>query len=225
MLKNTIGNLLLLGPPGAGKGTQAQFLAKEYDLERIDTGTLIRSAIAEGNELGQKAKEFVTTGKLVPDSLVIDLILVQLQKVKDSGKNFLLDGFPRNVAQAEALERALTENELALNYAIEIEADHDKIVKRIAGRRLCTSKTCNAVYHLEFSPPKKPGICDICGSPLYQRDDDKAELVASRLDVYKKETFPLVAFYKNKGSLIRINGNQSTLEVSKEIVKLLKNAE
>jgi adenylate kinase len=218
---SSIGNILLLGPPGAGKGTQAQFLAKQFNLARIDTGSLIRTAIQTGSELGLKAKEFVGSGKLVPDQLVIDLILSELSKAKEAGQNFLLDGFPRNVAQAEALDVALQQNSLILNNALEVKVDFDKLVERITGRRICTNKACNTVYHLKFSPPKQENICDLCGSPLYQRDDDRAELVKARLETYQTETLPLVAFYKNKGNLLEVNGNQSTEAVSQEILTKL----
>ncbi len=214
-------NLLLLGPPGAGKGTQAQVLAHKYNLIRLDTGSLIRAAIQSGTDLGLKAKEFVSAGKLIPDTLVINLILNELKKIKEMDRNFLLDGFPRNLAQAEALEQTLKANDCKLDFAVEIKLDFDKLLDRITGRRICTNKACNAVYHLQFSPPKQENICDLCGSFLYQRDDDKAELVKTRLETYQKETLPLTEFYKNKSLLKEINGNQTPEQVSEDIFKVL----
>lgn len=214
-------NLLLLGPPGAGKGTQAQILSQKYDLIRLDTGSLIRVAIQNESDLGIKAKEFVNAGKLIPDILVIDLISNELKKIKEIGHNFLLDGFPRNIAQAQALEETLKANNLKLDFALEIKVNYDKLLDRITGRRICTNKACNAVYHLQFSPPKKNNICDLCGSSLYQREDDKAELVKARLETYQKETLPLTEFYKNKGILKEVDGNQAPEEVSENLFKIL----
>lgn len=219
---SAVGNLLLVGPPGAGKGTQAQWLSESFDLAKIDTGNLIRQAIKEENALGQEAKKYVSEGKLIPDELVINLILAELKKVKESGKSFLLDGFPRNIAQAEALDKALQEQQLKLDSVISISLDTKKLVERITGRRICTNKACGAVYHTVFSPPKQENICDKCGSALYQRDDDKEELVEARLQTYHKETAPLIAFYQNKKLLHEVDGNQPMEEVSKGIEKILK---
>ncbi|MDX1919681.1 MAG: adenylate kinase [Candidatus Caenarcaniphilales bacterium] len=215
--KTKVGNFILLGPPGAGKGTQAQVLAKELNLEKIDTGNLIRQAIKEETPLGIEAKKFVTQGKLVTDQLVINLILEEIEKVTKQDKNFLLDGFPRNLAQANALDEALTKKGIMLNKAISIQVDSNKLVERITGRRLCTNKACGAVYHLKFNPPKQENICDLCGSALYQREDDKEELVQSRLNTYNSETSPLIEFYSTKGILEAIDGNKKSEEVSKEI--------
>ncbi len=219
-MKN-IGNVLLLGAPGAGKGTQAQYLTDNYSLKRIDTGTLIRSAIAAGTELGIKAKEFVSQGKLVPDGLVVNLILGEIKEANENGQNFLLDGFPRNVNQAKALEEALISSNLKLDYVLEIDVEHSKLLERITGRRLCTNKSCNAVYHLVFSPPKNEGVCDLCGSALYQRDDDKAELVQARLNTYLNETLPLVEFYTQRKVLQKVDGNGNTKEVTERVKKVL----
>jgi|694.fasta_scaffold11580_10 adenylate kinase len=219
--KNAGKNLLLLGPPGAGKGTQAQFLAQKFNLQKIDTGNLIRGAIKAGTALGIEAKEYVEAGKLIPDNLVIGLILSELKQITDANKNFLLDGFPRNLAQAEALDKALLESNLSLDKVIEITLDSNKLLERITGRRICTNKACGAVYHLEFHPPQKENICDLCGSDLYQRDDDKAELVKSRLETYQRETLPLTEFYLQKGNLIKIDGNNSQEQVSLAIENIM----
>jgi len=214
-------NVLLLGPPGAGKGTQAQWLAESFNLSKIDTGNLIRQAIKDGNELGKKAIEFVQQGKLIPDNLVISLILDELVKVKVEGRKFLLDGFPRNIAQAQALDEALKEQKMTLDSVISIKLDPQKLLERITGRRICSNKACGAVYHTLFSPPKTTNICDKCSSPLYQRDDDKAELVESRLQTYHQETAPLITFYQAKGILSSVDGNGKTEEVSAQIEKVL----
>ena len=166
-------NTLLIGPPGAGKGTQALYLANKFNLARIDTGTLIRQAIKENNELGQKAKSFVAEGKLIPDDLVLALIVSEIKQAQIKEQDFLLDGFPRNLVQAEGLEEILRANNLSLDFVLCIEVDTNKLLERITGRRICTNKDCNAVYHLKFSAPKKDNICDLCDSQLYQRDDDK----------------------------------------------------
>ncbi|MDJ0625654.1 MAG: adenylate kinase [Candidatus Caenarcaniphilales bacterium] len=215
-------NLLLLGPPGAGKGTQAQRLAKDFsNLIKIDTGSLIREAIKNETDLGIEAKEYVKEGKLIPDSLVIGLILSKLEEIKKQEKHFLLDGFPRNIVQAESLDNLLKDNDLNLDSVIAISLDDDKLVERITGRRNCTNKNCGAVYHSTFSPPKEKDICDLCGSALYQRDDDKKELVQARLSTYNKETAPLISFYQEKNLLNSIDGNQNMNKVYQDILSLL----
>lgn len=216
--KTKSNNFILLGPPGAGKGTQAQVLSKTFELEKIDTGSLIRQAIKDETPLGLEAKKFVAQGKLVTDELVINLIIEEIERVSKENKNFLLDGFPRNLIQANALDKALQERNIELNQAISIKLDPNKLVERITGRRICTNKSCGAVYHLQFSPPKENGICDLCGSLLFQREDDKEELVQSRLNTYLSETAPLIDFYKNKGILREVDGNKKPEEVSKEIL-------
>lgn len=206
-------NILLLGAPGSGKGTQAQLLEKEYNLVKIDTGNLIRSNIKANTELGQQAKSFVEQGKLIPDELVINLIVTEAKSILSQGKNILLDGFPRNIAQAQALE----ENNIILNKVIEIDIDHSILVSRITGRRICTNKQCGAVYHTEFKKPTKENTCDICNSELYQRDDDTEKLVSSRLETYHTETAPLSEFYSNKNLLLKVNGTQDVQDVFAEI--------
>ena len=214
-------NTLLIGPPGAGKGTQALYLANKFNLARIDTGTLIRQAIKENNELGQKAKSFVAEGKLIPDDLVLALIVSEIKQAQIKEQDFLLDGFPRNLVQAEGLEEILRANNLSLDFVLCIEVDTNKLLERITGRRICTNKDCNAVYHLKFSAPKKDNICDLCDSQLYQRDDDKQELVASRLETYKLETLPLINFYEQKKLLKTINCDQEKELVSASIERIL----
>ena len=210
-------NILLIGPPGAGKGTQAKFLEEEYNLIKIDTGSLIRESIKIESELGKEAKKFVEAGVLIPDELIINLILGEIEKTKVLNKKFLLDGFPRNLKQAEALD----EKNIFLDAVIEIQVDQEKLLKRIVGRRICNNKNCGAVYHTEFKAPKKSGICDLCSSELYQRKDDQEELVKARLATYLRETLPLTNFYGEKNKLIKINGNQEVACVFEEIKQKL----
>jgi adenylate kinase len=215
-------NFILLGPPGAGKGTQAAFLTNTYGLQKVDTGSLLRQAIANpDSDLGKQAKSYVAEGKLVPDSLVISLVLQEIEVILKKGHNFLLDGFPRNLVQAQALDSELLQKGINLDKAILISIDSSKLLERIVGRRICSNKDCGAVYHLQFSPPKEQDVCDLCASALYQRDDDKEELVQSRLETYLTQTKPLIDFYKHKNILIEIDGNKSSAEVSGSIAGLL----
>ncbi|MDX1918045.1 MAG: adenylate kinase [Candidatus Caenarcaniphilales bacterium] len=210
-------NILLLGAPGVGKGTQAKLIEAELNYARLDTGSLIRSAIAQKTELGLKAEAYVKEGMLVPDELIIGFVLAELLRLKETGKPFLLDGFPRNLAQAEALNRMLEEQSLSLDWVLEIEVDTGKLTDRIIGRRLCSDKACGTVYHLKYSPPKQEGVCDRCGSLLFQRDDDKSDVVSKRLDSYKHETMPLIDYYLKQAKLQKIDGDQSPQEVFAEI--------
>lgn len=210
-------DILLLGAPGAGKGTQAKFLEESLNLVKIDTGNLIRANIKEQTELGKKAKEYVEQGILIPDELIIDLIVSKAREIKAQNKNFLLDGFPRNLNQA----RALDNNNLGVDVVIEIDVDKESLIERICGRRICSNKECGAVYHIKFRPSQKKETCDLCGSALYQRDDDKEDLVKSRLDTYEKETLPLSEFYEKAGKLIKVDGNRELTEVSESIIERL----
>lgn len=211
-------NLVLMGLPGAGKGTQAEGIVEKYAIPHISTGDMFRAAIKEGTELGIKAKSFMDQGALVPDEVTIGIVKERLAK-DDCKKGFLLDGFPRTVPQAEALEVLLTELDRQIHYVINIEVDTSKLMERLTGRRIC--KSCGATYHMVFNPPAKEGVCDKCGGELYQRSDDNAETVGNRLEVNIKQTQPLLDFYNEKGYLRNINGDQDIKEVAKDLDKLL----
>lgn len=207
--------LILLGPPGAGKGTQAASIVKKYNVPHISTGDIFRKNIKEGTELGKEAKGYMDKGLLVPDQLVVAIVEDRL-KEDDCKDGFLLDGFPRTVNQAEALDKVLENMNNSLNNVINIKVDKDVLVGRIVGRRIC--KDCGATYHIEFNPSSKENICDICGGELYQRNDDKAETVVKRIEVYFEETSPLINYYKEKNILIDIDGEQDIDKVFKDIV-------
>ncbi len=204
-------NLILLGPPGAGKGTQAERLVEDFDLPHISTGDMLRAQVAEGTELGQRAKPYMDTGDLVPDEVIIGMI-VQRIGLPDAADGFLLDGFPRNLQQAEALDDALRRVDRQLTAALLIEVPDEEVVRRLAGRRVCV-KNPTHIYHVEFDPPKHEGVCDQDGSRLIQRDDDREQTVRHRLEVYHSETEPLVGFYDRAGLLRRIDGRRSADEV------------
>ena len=211
-------NLVLMGLPGAGKGTQAEKIVEKYNIPHISTGDMFRAAIKEGTELGLKAKSFMDKGELVPDEVTIGIVRERLSK-DDCKKGFLLDGFPRTVAQAEALENILSELNRPIDYVINVDVDKDILMERLTGRRIC--KECGATYHLVFNPPAKEDVCDRCGGELYQRADDNAETVQNRLDVNLKQTKPLLSFYEDKGTLRNINGQQDIKVVFEDIDTLL----
>lgn len=197
--------IILLGPPGAGKGTQAKLISEKFDIPHISTGDIFRKNISEKTPLGVKAKEYMDKGLLVPDELTIDIVNDRLTK-DDCKKGFLLDGFPRTVKQAEALEDFLSERNESIDTALLIEVPSEYILDRMTGRRVCPS--CGASYHIKFNPPKVDGICDLCGSKIIQRKDDTAETVKERIDVYEKQTQPLVDFYRAKDQLFVVDGTQ-----------------
>ncbi|WP_153125726.1 adenylate kinase [Peribacillus tepidiphilus] len=211
-------NLVLMGLPGAGKGTQAEKIVEKYHIPHISTGDMFRAAIKDGTELGLKAKSFIDKGELVPDEVTIGIVRERLSK-PDCQKGFLLDGFPRTVAQAEALENMLSELERPIDYVINVDVDKDILLERLTGRRICTE--CGATYHLIFNPPSKEGVCDRCGGELYQRADDNEETVQNRLEVNLKQTQPLLSFYEDKGYLRNINGQQDIDKVFADIEELL----
>lgn len=212
-------NLVLMGLPGAGKGTQAERIVEKYGIPHISTGDMFRAAMKEGTELGLKAKSFMDQGALVPDEVTIGIVRERLSKL-DCQDGFLLDGFPRTVAQAEALESILKDLEKKIDFVINVDVDKDILMARLTGRRIC--KSCGATYHLVFNPPAVEGTCDRCSGELYQRADDNEETVQNRLDVNLKQTEPLLDFYRQKGYLKDINGQQEIGKVFEDIDQLLK---
>ncbi|WP_425059829.1 Adenylate kinase [Sporomusa carbonis] len=211
--------ILLMGPPGAGKGTQAAKLVENFKIPHISTGDMFRAAVKEGTELGKQAKACMDAGQLVPDSVTIGIVKERLAK-EDCQKGFILDGFPRTIAQAEALDRTLSELEIRLDRVINITAPDSELVGRMTGRRIC--KNCGATYHVAFNPSSKNGICDKCGGELFQRDDDREETVINRLSVYQAQTQPLIEYYQDKGLYTEINGLQPIDDVLKDIVSSLR---
>ncbi len=206
--------LILLGAPGAGKGTQAKWISKEYGLPHISTGDILRHNVKEGTELGKEAKKYMDEGKLVPDELIIGMMKERLAQ-DDCKKGFILDGFPRTINQAEELEK-ITDIDAVLNIYVPFE----KLIERITGRRSCPN--CGAVYHIKYNPPKKEGICDNCGAHLIQRDDDKEETVKKRLETYEEQTAPLIDYYDKKGKLITVEGQdelEDTIRLVREALK------
>ncbi|MBS4179652.1 adenylate kinase [Lederbergia citrea] len=212
-------NLVLMGLPGAGKGTQADKIVEKYGIPHISTGDMFRAAMKDGTELGLKAKSFMDKGELVPDEVTIGIVRERLSK-DDCARGFLLDGFPRTVAQAEALENILADMGKKIDYVVNIEVDQSILMDRLTGRRIC--KSCGATYHLVFNPPTESGVCDRCGGELYQRPDDNEETVQNRLEVNMKQTQPLLDFYHGKGYLKNINGQRHIDEVFLNIDSLLK---
>lgn len=210
--------LLIMGRPGAGKGTQAANIKEYYGIPHISTGDMFRAAIKEGTELGKLAKSYMDKGALVPDEVTIGIVKERLLK-DDCKKGFLLDGFPRNVLQAEALDSFMKEQGIALDAVLDVNVDASILIRRIVGRRIC--KTCGATYHIEFNKPKKEGICDNCGTPLIQRADDTIETAGSRLEVYDKQTAPLLAYYEKQNLLKTVNGDQELNKVFEDIKAVL----
>lgn len=210
--------IIMLGAPGAGKGTQAIKIAEKYGVPHISTGDIFRANIKNGTELGKKAKEYMDKGALVPDELTCDLVVDRIHQ-DDCTNGFVLDGFPRTIPQAEALDAALSKDNETMDYAIDIEVPDENIVKRMGGRRACVN--CGATYHIVSAPPKVEGVCDHCGGNLTIRDDDKPETVKKRLTVYHDQTQPLIDYYRKAGILHSVDGTQSLDDVFSEIVKVL----
>ena len=210
--------IIMLGAPGAGKGTQAKQIADKYSIPHVSTGDIFRANIKNGTELGKKAKQYMDQGALVPDELTCDLVMDRIQQ-DDCKNGFVLDGFPRTIPQAEALDAALEKINEKMDYAIDVDVPDENIVNRMSGRRACLN--CGATYHLISIPPKVEGICDRCGSEIVLREDDKPETVQKRLKVYHEQTQPLIDYYKNQGILKSVDGTQPMDEVFKAIVTIL----
>lgn len=208
----------MLGAPGAGKGTQAEMLAKKYDIPHVSTGDIFRMNIKNGTELGMEAKKYMDQGLLVPDELTVRILLDRVAR-EDCRNGYVLDGFPRNIPQADVLDEALSKLGDKIDYAINVDVPDENIIRRMGGRRACLS--CGATYHIEHVPPKKEGICDKCGQELVLRDDDKPETVKNRLQVYKEQTQPLIDFYTKKGVLHNVDGTKDMNEVFEAIVAIL----
>ena len=210
--------IIMLGAPGAGKGTQAKMIADKYGIPHISTGDIFRANIKNGTELGKKAKEYMDQGLLVPDELTCDLVVDRIAQ-PDAAKGYVLDGFPRTIPQAEALTAALKARGESVDYAIDVDVPDENIVNRMGGRRACLA--CGATYHVSFNPPKKEGICDVCGKELVLRDDDKPETVQKRLDVYHAQTQPLIDYYTKAGVLKTVDGTQDINKVFEDIAGIL----
>lgn len=210
--------IIMLGAPGAGKGTQAKKIAARYEVPHISTGDIFRANIKNGTELGQKAKTYMDQGLLVPDELVVDLVVDRVNQ-EDCASGYVLDGFPRTIPQAEALDKALAELGQKIDYAINVEVPDENIIRRMSGRRACVD--CGATYHMEYAPAKVEGTCDNCGGSLILRDDDKPETVEKRLGVYHEQTQPLIKYYTSAGVLREVDGTIDIEDVFSEIVKIL----
>ena len=211
--------IIMLGAPGAGKGTQAKKIAEKYAIPHVSTGDIFRANIKNGTELGKEAKSYMDKGALVPDELTVRILLDRVAQ-EDCKNGYVLDGFPRTIPQAEVLEKELTKLGDKVDFAINVDVPDENIVRRMSGRRACLS--CGATYHIEHVPPKKEGICDNCGSELVLRDDDKEETVKNRLSVYHEQTQPLIDFYTERGVLKTVDGTKSTEDVFDSIVKILE---
>ena len=210
--------IIMLGAPGAGKGTQAKRIAEKYHIPHISTGDIFRANIKGGTELGMKAKGFMDQGMLVPDEITIGMLMDRI-KDADCANGYVLDGFPRTIPQAESLTKALSAQGESIDFAVNVDVPDDNIVSRMSGRRACLA--CGATYHVEFNPPKKEGVCDVCGQELVLRDDDKPETVQKRLDVYHEQTQPLIEYYKQAGVLAEVDGTQNMDDVFSSIVDIL----
>ena len=210
--------IIMLGAPGAGKGTQAKMIADKYQVPHVSTGDIFRANIKNGTELGMEAKKYMDQGQLVPDELTVKILLDRVAQ-PDCEKGYVLDGFPRTIPQAEVLDKALAELNESIDYAINVDVPDENIVRRMSGRRACLS--CGAKYHIEHIPPKQEGVCDTCGQELVLREDDKPETVLNRLEVYHKQTQPLIDFYTEKGVLRTVDGTVDMQDVFGAIVAIL----
>ena len=211
--------LILVGPPGAGKGTQAVQLAKHYKIPHISTGDIFRANLKNGTELGKQAQSFMDRGELVPDSVTNEMVKDRLGN-KDVSNGFLLDGFPRNTNQAEVLNKILLAKNMPLDAVLELKIDHAEIIKRLSGRRTC--RGCGASSHVEFEKPKMAGVCDKCQGELYQREDDKEEVISRRLEIYSEQTEPIISFYKSAGLLKNISALGEVSDITKNAIAILK---
>lgn len=211
--------LILLGPPGAGKGTQAKMLTERFSIPQISTGEILRAAVKEGTLMGLKAKEYMDAGGLVPDEVVVGIVRDRLMAA-DCNKGFILDGFPRTVAQADALQGNLEEMEKALDRVISLKVDAEALVERLTGRRTC--KECGRGYHVKFDPPRENAICDACGGSLFQRDDDREETIRKRLQVYADQTSPLISYYRDADVLMELDGMLPITQVQEKMLSLLQ---
>ena len=218
-MKKAAWNMVLLGPPGAGKGTHAKILGELYQIPHISTGDLLRAQIQKGSELGKRAKSFIDNGKLVPDEVVIDMVGERLNQ-PDAQNGFILDGFPRTVEQAKALNQMLAERNAPLNLVLQFDTSEKVIIDRLSGRRACSK--CNANYHIRNILPKKEGICDVCGSALIQRKDDVPETIRQRLKVYEDQTAPLIEFYTQRKLLRAVNGDLEIEPLQKELSECMQ---
>jgi adenylate kinase len=210
--------IVLVGPPGAGKGTQAQFIASHLSIPKISTGDIFRANVSQGTPLGQEAKKYMDAGDLVPDEVTIAMVKDRLAE-DDAQDGFLLDGFPRNVRQAEVLDEMLDGMGVRLDVVLELVVDDDEVVRRLSGRRTC--RTCAHIWHLDFDPPSKPGVCDHCGGKLFQRDDDREETIRHRLEVYGEQTAPLVGFYADQNVLVGIDATGPVDDVTSRAIAAL----
>ena len=211
--------LVLVGPPGAGKGTQAQFVAEHVGVPKISTGDIFRANVSQGTPLGLQAKEYMDRGDLVPDEVTIDMVRIRLQE-KDAIEGFLLDGFPRTVPQAETLDDILRETGTKLDVVLELVVDNEEVIRRLSGRRTCRS--CNHIWHVDFDPPQVDGVCDIDGGELFQRDDDKPATIENRLEVYDEQTAPLIAYYAGRGVLVGIDATGPVDDVTLRAIDALR---
>jgi adenylate kinase len=210
--------IVLVGPPGAGKGTQAQFIASHLSIPKISTGEIFRTNVSQGTELGTEAKAYMDRGDLVPDSVTIAMVRDRLAE-GDTRDGFLLDGFPRTLTQGKALDEMLDDMGTKLDVVLELVVDDDEVVRRLSGRRTC--RVCGRVWHLDFDPPSREGICDQCGGELFQRDDDREETVRHRLEVYAEQTAPLIDFYADKGSLVGVDATGPVEDVTERAINAL----
>ncbi len=211
--------IVLVGPPGAGKGTQAQLLASHLSIPKISTGDLFRENVQQGTELGLQAKSYMDTGDLVPDEITVGMVRARLAD-DDAQDGFLLDGFPRTVPQAEALKKILAELDQKLDVVLELVVDDEDVVQRLSGRRTC--RRCEHVWHVSFDPPSREGVCDHCGGELFQRDDDREETIRHRLEVYQEQTAPLIAFYADEGILVGVDATGTVEDVTERAMAALR---